>query len=92
MISEKGKLFDPELLDRFFKILGVWPVSTVVSLNNRRIAVVREANERDIFRPKIEVISPKSKRETIDLLKHKELSIKKALNPFDEGKKYLEMI
>jgi len=92
MISEKGKLFDPELLDRFFKIMGVWPVGTVVSLSNRRIAVVREANERDIFRPKIEVISPKSKRETINLLKHKELSIKKALNPFGEGKKYLDMI
>jgi HD-GYP domain-containing protein (c-di-GMP phosphodiesterase class II) len=92
MLSEKGKLFDPELLDRFFKILGVWPIGTIVSLSNRRIAVVREANERDIFRPKIEVISPPSKREPIDLLKQKDLSIKKALNPFNQGKKYLKMI
>lgn len=92
MNSEKGKLFDPELLDRFFRIMGVWPVGTIVSLSNRRIAVVREANERDIFRPKIEVISPKSKRVTVDLIKDKKLSIKKALNPFSEGKKYLEMI
>ncbi|MFC2164856.1 HD-GYP domain-containing protein [Acidobacteriota bacterium] len=92
MISEKEKLFDPELLDRFFRIMGVWPIGTIVSLNNRRIAVVREANEKDIFRPIIEVISPKSKREVIDLLKQKDLSIKKALNPFSQGKKYLEMI
>jgi len=92
MIGEKGKLFDPELLEKFFKIMGVWPVGTIVSLSNRRIAVVREANERDIFRPKIEMISPNRKRETIDLLKNKELSIDKALNPFSEGKKYLEMI
>jgi HD-GYP domain-containing protein (c-di-GMP phosphodiesterase class II) len=92
MTSERGKLFDPELLDRFFKIMGVWPVGTIVSLSNRRIAVVREANERDIFRPKVEVISPKSKRETLDLLKNKDLSIKKALNPFSVGKKYLDMI
>jgi len=92
MLSEKGKLFDPDLLDRFFKIMGVWPVGTIVSLSNRRIAVVREANERDIFRPKVEVLKPKTKREMIDLLKNKELSIKKALNPFGEGKKYLEMI
>lgn len=92
MSSEKGKLFDPELLDRFFKILGVWPIGTIVSLSNRWVAVVREANERDIFRPKVEVISPKSKRKEIDLLKKKELSIAKALNPFGEGKKYLEMI
>jgi hypothetical protein len=72
--------------------MGVWPVGTIVSLSNRRIAVVREANERDIFRPKVEVISPKSKRETLDLLKNKDLSIKKALNPFSVGKKYLDMI
>ncbi len=92
MMKEKGKLFEPKLLDKFFKIMGVWPIGTVVSLSNRNIAVVREANERDIFRPIVEVISPKNKRGTIDLLKNKDISITNSLNPFAEGKKYLNMI
>jgi HD-GYP domain-containing protein (c-di-GMP phosphodiesterase class II) len=92
MMKEKGKLFEPKLLSKFFKIMGVWPIGTIVSLSNRSIAVVRETNERDIFRPVVEVISPKKRKGTIDLLKHEEISINKALNPYAEGKKYLEMI
>jgi len=92
MIKERGKLFDPDLLDSFFKIMGVYPVGTIVSLSDRSIAVVREANEKDVFRPKVEVVSPPKKRERIDLLKRKDLTIAKSLNPFDEGEKYLRMI
>ncbi len=92
MMKEKGQLFDPKLLAKFFKIMGVWPIGTIVSLSNRSIAIVREANERDVFRPVIEVISPKNRRGTIDLLKNKDISIKKSLNPFAEGKKYLDML
>jgi hypothetical protein len=92
MMKEKGKLFDPKLLVKFFKITGVWPIGTIVSLSNRSIAFVREANERDIFRPVVEVISPKNRKGMIDLLKNKDISIKKSLNPFAEGKKYLDML
>jgi HD-GYP domain-containing protein (c-di-GMP phosphodiesterase class II) len=92
MIKEKGKLFEPKLLAKFFKIMGVWPIGTIVSLSNRSIAIVREANERDIFRPVVEVISPKNRKGTIDLIKKEEISINKALNSFAEGKKYLEML
>jgi hypothetical protein len=38
------------------------------------------------------VISPKNRKGTIDLLKNKDISIKKSLNPFAEGKKYLDML
>jgi hypothetical protein len=38
------------------------------------------------------VISPKNRKGTIDLLKNEDISIKKSLNPFAEGKKYLEML
>jgi putative nucleotidyltransferase with HDIG domain len=92
MMKEKGRLFEPKLLAKFFKIMGVWPIGTIVSLSDRSIAIVREENEKDIFRPIIEVISPKKKKGMIDLLKNEELSIKKSLNPFAEGKKYLEML
>jgi putative nucleotidyltransferase with HDIG domain len=93
MMEGNGTSFHPQLLDDFFRILGVWPVGTIISLSNRRIAVVKKVNSKDIFRPVVEVLHPKSKREIIDLAAEGvKLSISKSLNPFSEGKKYLEMI
>jgi putative nucleotidyltransferase with HDIG domain len=93
MINEKGGLYDPRLLDRFFEIIGVWPRGTIVTLNDGSVAVVREVNENDVFCPTVEVISPQKKREFIDLQeKKKELKIEDSLNPFTEGKKYLKLI
>jgi HD-GYP domain-containing protein (c-di-GMP phosphodiesterase class II) len=93
MMDGKGTTFDPELIETFFRVLGVWPIGTIVSLSNRRIAIVRQTNEKDIFSPKIEVIHPKKSREVIDLAEEKtKLKITKSLNPFKEGKKYLKQI
>jgi len=93
MKKEKGGLFHPELLDRFFQVMGVWPVGTIVSLSDGRIAIVRDVNEKDIFCPEVEVIHPEKNKEFIDLVKKKDvLKIEEALNPFGEGKKYLHMI
>jgi len=93
MIKEKGEAFDPMLLDKFFKIIGVWPVSTIVLLSDERIAVVREENEEDIFSPKVEVIVPFDKKENIDLRMTKDkIKIERSFNPFKEGRQYLSLI
>ncbi len=93
MIKERGKLFHPELLDRFFEVTGVWPVGTIVSLSDDSIAVVREINEQDIFRPKVEVISPSDKKGFIDIEREKhKIKIVAPLNPFGEGKEYLDSV
>jgi putative nucleotidyltransferase with HDIG domain len=93
MVKDRGKLFHPEILDRFFEVTGVWPVGTIVSLSDRSIAVVREINEHDIFRPKVEVISPSRKKRFVDLEAEKpQIKIVAALNPFGEGKNYLDSI
>lgn len=90
MTDGKGTSFEPGLLDSFFRVLGVWPIGTIVSLSNRRIAIVRKTNEKDIFKPIIEVIHPKKRREVIDLSDEKtKIKITRSLNPFKEGKKYL---
>jgi len=92
MMMGKGKSFDPKLLDEFFRIIGVWPVKTIVTLSDGRIAIVREQNENDIFSPKVEVISPEEKKEFIDLAQRKkEIRIEDSLDPFKEGKKYLRL-
>jgi putative nucleotidyltransferase with HDIG domain len=93
MTKEKGAAFEPRLLDRFFEIIGVWPVGTIVLLSDDRIAVVREENEDDIFFPRIEVIAPLDKKEIIDLREAKQsLKIARSLNPSKEGKDYLSCI
>ncbi len=92
MIKESGKLFDPQLLERFFQAIGVWPVGTLINLSDKSVAVVREVNEGDIFNPIVDVLSPKKKKGRLDLTKNKELNVTSALNPLGKGKKYLDMI
>ena len=93
MTREKGTTFDPALLEHFFKITGVWPVGTIVSLSDGRVAVVRENNEDDILSPKVEVISPAEKKGLVDLRAVREENrIEHSLNPLTEGKAYLPFV
>ena len=93
MNVEKGKLFDPALLERFFQVVGVWPIGAIVMLNDGRIAVVREVNEQDILKPKVEIVHPEAAGEVIDLLEAKDrLHVREALNPLGKGQKYLEHV
>jgi putative nucleotidyltransferase with HDIG domain len=93
MTRDKGTLFHPQILDRFFEVVGVWPVGTIVSLNDKSIAVVREINKSDISCPRVEVLSPIQKKRFVDLDKEKsKFKIKKALNPFGKGKEFIDFI
>jgi HD-GYP domain-containing protein (c-di-GMP phosphodiesterase class II) len=92
MMLDKGKNFDPQLLDKFFQFTGVWPVGTLVSLSDQRIGVVRQVHEQGIFSPTVEVIAPDNQGEMIDLVKEKDIRIKTSLNPQGEGKPYLRFI
>jgi len=91
MMKDKDGKFSPGLLDKFFKIMGIWPRGTIVLLNDERVAIVREVNENDIFSPQIEIILPDSK-EVIDLSKEESIKIKHSLNPLSEGKEYMGLI
>lgn len=92
MNLEKGKMFDPQLLDKFFRFMGIWPVGTIVALSDGRVAIVREVHEADPRGPTVEVIDPQEHKEAIDLSKTKELRVTEALNPHGKGKKYLPLI
>jgi HD-GYP domain-containing protein (c-di-GMP phosphodiesterase class II) len=92
MILEKGKMFDPELVDKFFRHMGVWPVGSIVALSDGRVAVVREVHEQDIRRPVVEVLSPDNGGGTIDLLKDRSLAVTETLNPHGRGRDYLPLV
>lgn len=93
MAKEKNRLFDSELIDRFFNIMGVWPLGTIVLLNDDRIGYVKKVNRNDRFRPLVKVISPKSESGILDLSKEdQKMKILKSLDPLEEGKKYADLI
>jgi putative nucleotidyltransferase with HDIG domain len=93
MVKQKDKLFDSSLIETFFKIMGVWPIGTIVALSDLRIAIVRQENETDIFAPKVEVVHPADKKEFLDLTQTKpDIKIERALNPFTEAKEYLALV
>ncbi len=93
MSKDKGTAFSPDLLDMFFKIMGVWPIGSAVSLSDGRIGVVRQENEDEIFFPVVEIIDPPARREMLDLRKVKDtVKITKFLNPWKEGKDILKMV
>ncbi len=80
MAKEKGNAFNPELLDIFFRVTGIWPVGTTVLLNNGSVGIVCEENESDIARPKVEV-KDLTVEKVIDLKDNQGLKIEKTLNP-----------
>lgn len=92
MQRERGGLFSPELLDKFFSIMGVWPIGTIVRLSGGDIAVVRSQNEVNPRAPNIEIVGREPRGEIIDLRKRPELVIEGSLNPLSEGKKYVAFI
>jgi len=91
MNREKGSAFNPELLDKFFRFIGFWPLGSVVALDDGSIAIVKDQNESDIQRPIIEIVLPIEKRRLVNLIKDYSLSIKRYLNPWKEGKEYLNL-
>jgi len=68
MNKDRGSAFDPVLLDKFFQFMGFWPVGSVVALSDGSIALVKEENDSDIRRPKVDIVAPQDKRRSLDLL------------------------
>lgn len=93
MLKESGRIFEPEFLDKFFSIIGVWPAGTIIRLSDARIAIVREQNEDDIFSPKVEIVLPLDQREMVDLSRMEpKLKIEESLDPCQEGRRFFHLI
>lgn len=55
MIRQSGRTFDPVIMKAFVQTLSIYPVGSVVLLDNGEIAVVYETNAADLARPNIKV-------------------------------------
>lgn len=54
--SLSGKVIDPKYFQEFIKILGIYPIGTLVRLHTNEVAVVLETNAVNPLKPKIRVV------------------------------------
>ncbi len=95
LLEGAGSQFDPILVKKFIKCMGVYPVGTLVKLKSNKLALVIERNEESPLKPVVKIIYSVASTcylnvETIDLSKvtteeiecavdHKEYGINVAL-------------
>ena len=56
MVKLSGEFFNPDLLDNFFNIVGVYPPGTLVELDTKEIGLVIKEGTLDRERPQVEVL------------------------------------
>lgn len=88
LLSDNGRRFDPEVLKAFIRGMGIYPIGSLVLLNNAAIARVLETHADAPLRPKIKVIVDEFGKhykddsgDTLDLLTEKSLFIARAIDP-----------
>ena len=97
MLAQSGKEFHPVLLREFAKMMGVYPVGTMVALDSGELGLVVEINPETVYllRPRVKLITDaagnKKDGETVDLTDHDAggkdyaRSIVKVLDPLKYG-------
>lgn len=55
MEKERGRVLDPALFDNFIRIVGVWPVGSIVQLTTGEIGVVEKIHSSDIRKPNVKI-------------------------------------
>jgi len=81
LLHEKGKKYDPFILEKFVEIIGYWPLDCRIKLSNGWIAQVIKINPQFPAKPVVEIIHPPGPTRYLDLSQEKKLSIKQALYP-----------
>ena len=69
----RGNLFQPEVIEQFMQVVGVFPTGSLVELNTGAVGVVIAQNEARRLRPRVMLLLDENKRrlphfETVDLL------------------------
>ncbi len=86
VLSDNGRHFDPRVLKAFLESMGIYPIGSIVQLNNSAIGRVTQVHPEAPLRPVIELMIDEfnntlGERETIDLLAKKTLFVVKAVDP-----------
>jgi HD-GYP domain-containing protein (c-di-GMP phosphodiesterase class II) len=90
VLSDNGRHFDPKILQVFIESMGIYPIGSIVQLNNNAIGRVVESHAEASLRPAIELIIDEygnklGEREVVNLLVKKGIFIVKAVDPKSLG-------
>ncbi len=90
VLSDNGRHFDPRVLKAFLESMGIYPIGSVVQMNNSAIGRVTAIHAEAPLRPVVELIVDEygnqlGERDTVDLLAKKGLFIVKAVDPRSLG-------
>jgi HD-GYP domain-containing protein (c-di-GMP phosphodiesterase class II) len=88
LLSDNSRRFDPEVLHVFIKSMGIYPIGSVVLLNNAAIARVTDVHPDAPLRPRVRILIDEfgkefrqDEGEETDLLAEKTLFIARAIDP-----------
>ena len=88
MLEDNGKRFDPNVIKAFIQTMGVYPVGSLVMLNDGSVARVLEGLVDAPFLPKVKILIPSNKAaespkkdDVISLKTQKKFFIIRAVNP-----------
>jgi HD-GYP domain-containing protein (c-di-GMP phosphodiesterase class II) len=94
LLSDNSRRFDPDVLKAFIRIMGIYPIGSIILLNNGSIARVVEVHKDTPLRPSIRILIDEfgkvyenDEGDLIDLLTEKSLFIARALDPKEVNKK-----
>jgi HD-GYP domain-containing protein (c-di-GMP phosphodiesterase class II) len=95
LLSDNSRRFDPDVLKAFIQTMGIYPIGSIIFLNNGALGRVTEVHGDAPLRPKIRVLVDEfgkvfrqDEGDVIDLLTEKSLFIAKAVDPKELAKKY----
>lgn len=54
--SQSGKKFDPRVVNHFIKTIGIFPIGSLVKLNNEQTALVIAFSDEDLLKPIVKII------------------------------------
>lgn len=88
LLSDNSRRFDADVLKAFVKSLGIYPIGSIVVLNNAAVARVIDSHPDAPMRPKLKIIVDAFGKhfkddtgEVLDLLSEKALFIARAVDP-----------
>jgi HD-GYP domain-containing protein (c-di-GMP phosphodiesterase class II) len=88
LLSDNSRRFDPRVLKAFIKTMGIYPIGSIILLNNGTLARVVEVQGTAPLRPKIRILVDefgkaykKDDEKIINLLAEKGLFISRAVDP-----------
>ncbi|MDR2618715.1 MAG: HD-GYP domain-containing protein [Treponema sp.] len=95
LLSDNSRRFDPDVLKAFIQTMGIYPIGSIILLNNGALARVVEVQGTAPLRPKIRIlidefgkVFKQDEGDIIDLLTEKSLFIARAVDPREVAKKH----